>query len=567
MPELQNIHILLLEDEQPHTELIVRALERHSNTFYIHILTHISEARKYLEVHTPDIVLSDWNLIDGKASELIPPDKHSLRYPFIFMTSHGSESLAVEIMKAGAIDYIVKSSEEFAKMPQTIRRVIREWKNIVQNRESQEALRLSEQKYRRIFEHIQDVYFELDLEGTLTEISPSIEEHSSFTRSELLGTKPELFYQDSHDVNRFLELMRTRKKIHGYTTKLRDKNGVIRYGSVSAQLLEARNDEPAKIVGSIHDITELKLTQQALRDLNEQLENKVTERTVELVEINKLLVGANYEINRQLELLHEQSIKIKNTNNELTKKNEELQKLNNEKNEFLGIAAHDLKNPLTSIILRTRMVRQYFTKMDTESLLNSFILIESTAHRMSEIIKNLLDVNAIESGKINWALQMVNVSQIVLDKIREYDSELSRKNISIVNHVQDDIIFLTLEIGLQQVVDNLISNAIKYTSLNSTVTVRLSLRDDKLVFEVEDEGNGIPESEQNLLFQKFARLSVKPTGGENSTGLGLSIVHRLVTMMNGTVSCSSEVGKGSIFTVILPRIDQFSTNDFFGLIM
>ncbi len=105
-----------------------------------------------------------------------------------------------------------------------------------------------------------------------------------------------------------------------------------------------------------------------------------------------------------------------------------------------------------------------------------------------------------------------------------------------------------------QVIDNLISNALKYSPFDTTITIRVKAKSDNVRLEVEDEGPGISEEEMPKLFGKFARLSAQPTGGEHSTGLGLSIVKKMVEAMNGKVWCESEPGKGATFIVELPLI-------------
>jgi PAS domain S-box-containing protein len=235
--------------------------------------------------------------------------------------------------------------------------------------------------------------------------------------------------------------------------------------------------------------------------------------------------------------------------------NQQLKYLNQEKNEFLGIVAHDLKNPLAAIQGSAELIEKGFDDFSKEEIIDFAKIIGESSQRLFELIKNLLDVNAIESGNINLSLKKLNLLPILITVVESYRKAAVMKNINLYLDTKDlpnDTVCLDKNTA-HQIFDNLISNAIKYSPSNKRVWVRMSTRQNKLRLEIQDEGQGLSEADQKKLFGKFTRLTPQPTSGEHSTGLGLFIVKRLVEAMHGQVWCVSELGKGSTFIVEFPQ--------------
>ncbi len=263
----------------------------------------------------------------------------------------------------------------------------------------------------------------------------------------------------------------------------------------------------------------------------------------------------NTELHRQQSLLEEQAQEIEITNTQLQEQNIALQELNREKNEFLGIAAHDLKNPLASIVLTAQLLHRKDAQITSEARLSRLVNIEQVAARMQEIIANLLDVNAIESGGITLTLSKQTLSDVAKSVTEEYRDVAAKKRIALhFNDAEASDACIQADGGrLREVLENLVSNAVKYSFFDANVYVTIEARIDAVRCTVTDEGPGISNDDKRKLFGKFARLSAQPTAGEHSTGLGLSIVKKLVEMMHGTIWCESELGKGAAFTVEFPR--------------
>ena len=234
---------------------------------------------------------------------------------------------------------------------------------------------------------------------------------------------------------------------------------------------------------------------------------------------------------------------------ELAKSNERLVHLNNEKNEFLGIAAHDLKNPLTIILGSAQLADLADDPQETHQLLGD---IAGAAIRMNGLISDLLDVNAIEQGRFASALEPCDLGQLVEQSVKNNLPAAGKKLIQIQMDLAPGLLASANPAATLQILDNLISNALKFSHSRTTIQVRTLAQANHVLVAVRDEGPGITDADQKKLFQKYTRLAARPTGGESSNGLGLAIVKRLAEAMAGSIECSSTPGAGATFTLRLP---------------
>jgi signal transduction histidine kinase len=289
-----------------------------------------------------------------------------------------------------------------------------------------------------------------------------------------------------------------------------------------------------------------RLTNIQLREQQNILQEQAQEIEMingQLQQRNLLLTDANMQINAQADILQT--------------KNTTLEQLGAEKNEFLGIVAHDLKNPLTSIMLSADMAIAYRAKMPETERIDLFQKIYHSAERMYSIVTNLLDINAIETGNMKFFYTNVAIAPLVQEIVDDYQPQARLKNITLhylpsrPNADIEETIYTDKNI-LREIIVNLLSNAVKYSPHGKNVFVRITNTEHAVRVEVQDEGEGISADDMTKLFGKFARLSARPTGGEHSTGLGLSIVKKMVEGMNGRVWCESELGEGARFIVELP---------------
>ena len=227
-----------------------------------------------------------------------------------------------------------------------------------------------------------------------------------------------------------------------------------------------------------------------------------------------------------------------------------LKELNELKDQHLGIAAHDLRNPLSSI----RGMSQMLVEMELdENTQTSFLQsIYRVSDQMLTLVDNLLDVAVIESGRFDLKITEENISRLVGERIELMAKNAERKEIRLIADLQEVTDSLFDADRMRQVVDNLLSNAIKFSPSGTVVNVTCGQAGRILDITVTDQGPGIPSEDLDRLFDSFEKLSAQPTGGEKSTGLGLSIVKSIVDAHGGEIEVDSEVGRGTTFIVHLP---------------
>jgi PAS domain S-box-containing protein len=238
---------------------------------------------------------------------------------------------------------------------------------------------------------------------------------------------------------------------------------------------------------------------------------------------------------------------------ELALKNVELKDLNEQKNRLLGMAAHDLRNPLSIIVSYSDFMLGGSAGQLTPEHQKFLSAIKRNSDFMVTLINDLLDVSKIEAGRLDFDRQMTDLVGLIRGVADLSRALAEKKNIRLTVDCPPELPPLLLDVAkIEQVLENLISNAIKFSNPETAISVSLARRDGNVVLAVQDHGQGIPAEELSKLFQPFGRTSVRGTAGEKSTGLGLAIVKRIVEGHGGTISVASEAGKGSTFTVTLP---------------
>jgi signal transduction histidine kinase len=258
-----------------------------------------------------------------------------------------------------------------------------------------------------------------------------------------------------------------------------------------------------------------------------------------------------------LELLRKNLLELNqelnNLSRELQKKNAELKKLGDLKNQFLGIAAHDLRNPLGIIMGYSSYLLEESEGHCSEDQIMMLKSILDSSEFMLSLLNNLLDISAIESGKLTLDLVKSNLVTVVKKNIGLNNVLASKKNILIHFDCFEKIPDIMFDVfKIEQVLNNLISNAIKYSQPGTKVNISIFLSGNNVTVAVADHGPGIPEIELEKLFKPFEKTSVKSTAGEKSTGLGLSIVRKLIIGHHGKIWVESKVGMGSTFYFSLP---------------
>ena len=264
-------------------------------------------------------------------------------------------------------------------------------------------------------------------------------------------------------------------------------------------------------------------------------------------ETNKILANQNAAI-----LQHQEAINLKNL---------ELTKLNEEKTHLIGVVAHDLRSPLSRIFGLTNLI-----KMDEDNLTNDqkeyIRLISNMAEQLNDMTSKILDMNAIESHRINLKIEKIDLAKLLQETKLNFEAAASKKHIRIISDFPPGSYFAQLDWGYtRQIFENLLSNAIKFSPAHKQVLLTLKETEEKIQVKIQDQGPGFSNEDLPKLFGKFQKLSARPTAGENSTGLGLSIVKKYVEAMKGEIRCVTETGQGATFIITFHKVEanQFAT--------
>jgi len=232
---------------------------------------------------------------------------------------------------------------------------------------------------------------------------------------------------------------------------------------------------------------------------------------------------------------------------------EQLKAANQAKNKLLGMAAHDLRNPLASIRGLSEFLRDGTVGPLTPDQLDIANTIFETSQSMLTLLNELLDVATIEAGELKLHREPHNLTELVTKAVYLNNINAARKNTKIVFSPPDETPIVCIDQAkIRQVMDNLLSNAVKYSPPGSTVNVRISGYHPAFTVAVQDQGSGIPENERHQLFKDFTTLSSKPTGGEKATGLGLAICRKIIEAHRGAITATNLPRGGCEFSILLP---------------
>jgi signal transduction histidine kinase len=223
------------------------------------------------------------------------------------------------------------------------------------------------------------------------------------------------------------------------------------------------------------------------------------------------------------------------------------------KSRFLRMASHDLKNPLNNIRLAHYYLQTVFgVEADAQDALNT---IETAVLSINHLIEEFVETAALEEGRTTVQLERVTVEDVIWEVIARHGAEANRKNITLLMGDTDGVVVAD-RTRLFQIISNLVGNAVKFSPVGAMVTVSSSLVDDRVHITVADEGPGIPLAERSSLFSPYTKLSVRPTGGESGSGLGLWIVRELARLQHGIVGVECPLDGGSLFWVDLPMFSD-----------
>ncbi len=401
--------------------------------------------------------------------------------------------------------------------------------DITDRKEMDKELIESEKKYRSIFENVQDVYYLTEYEGSLTEISPSIEKYSGYTREELIGKPLEQFYAVSNDYVKLYKALEKKGEVNDFEIRMRKKNGQMVYLSVNAHLLYNSAKNPVGSEGSLRDITDRKLSEKKLKEAKTKLEKT-----------NKELQQANEHLINTTAWAKEMAIKA--------------EVASAAKSEFLANMSHEIRTPMNGIIGMTDLLLE--TELTVEQTEFAQI-VSSCGYSLLKLINDVLDFSKIEAGKLEIETINFDLLNTTQGAVKMLKSEAIEKGLEMALVVNDNVpTQLRGDPGrLRQILVNYISNAIKFTD-KGKIEVRVELKKESdllayIRFSISDTGIGISKEQERSLFDKFTQANSTITRKYGGTGLGLAICKQLSEIMGGEVGVISEEGKGSTFWSIV----------------
>lgn len=299
-------------------------------------------------------------------------------------------------------------------------------------------------------------------------------------------------------------------------------------------------------------------TRTALAGLTEELmriNNEQTNAFRSLAkEIARLVQSQGERDARLLEELTQLNNELAALQRELAKKNAELERLNQLKNQLLGIAAHDLRSPLGVIQIYSQFLETELGPAVTAEHVQFIVTIRQTSEALLRLVDNLLDVSRIEAGKLELHCQPLDLRALVEQNLvlNRVLATKTHRQLTLVTPESTPLLLDADGPKLEQVLNNLIGNALKFSPPDTCVEVSLVRKGDHAVVAVRDQGPGIPTGEVSKLFRFFQKTSVRSAGGERSSGLGLAIARKIVEGHGGTIRVETEPGRGSTFSFSLP---------------
>ncbi len=347
------------------------------------------------------------------------------------------------------------------------------------------------------------------------------------------------FELENRKINEFLDCSITQNnKIKNYESRLITDNGdtvpILRTTSF------LNLSEKQFRIESFFDITDIKKAEQKLKNINELLEMKVEERTVDL----KLLIR---KLTEEINTRTEAERKVR----DLLQKEQEVNEL---KSKFIAMVSHEFRTPLTVIKSSAQILENYQDDLSCEEVNTYTKRISKTIDMMTSLISNTLFVSKNERNKIKLDKNELNIFDFIEDII--YDAKLINENndrIKCEYEIKNNII-KTDEKLLRLIIGNLLNNALKYSNTDTEVIIKISESDEDVIISVIDEGIGISEEDQKKIFDVFYRGT--NVGNISGTGLGMVVILESLKLISGKLNLKSEINKGSVFSVTIPKYNK-----------
>lgn len=397
-----------------------------------------------------------------------------------------------------------------------------------------------------LFENATEGIILTDRRGNIVMVNPAVEKMFGYAKGELEGQPVEILIPDKFKPHHhqlrdgFYEKPSNRSMGHGRDLFGRRKDGT--HMPVEVSLSHYRKKEDIFVIAFVVDITQRK-----------EIENNMLKQKAELEKITEKIRQLNAELEIKVEertlILKEALQKLEQSQQELSEALDKEKQLNEIKSRFVSMASHEFRTPLTTVLSSASLLSKYTSAEDQEKREKHIARIKNSVNNLNDILEDFLSLGKLNEGKIDKKTEEVDIEQMAQDIAEEMKTQL-KKDQRVYLEFVDNCRAITDRKLLRNVLINLLSNAIKFSDEGKPIRVRGGAENNKIVIDVIDEGIGISEEDQQLLFSSFFR-------GANAfniqgTGLGLHIVKRYVDLLGGEVKVQSELNKGTTITFSIP---------------
>jgi PAS domain S-box-containing protein len=378
-------------------------------------------------------------------------------------------------------------------------------------------------RFRDLLEAAPYAIFEVDRDGTIVLLNAAAEAMFGYPRDELLGQLIEMLVPESlrqrHNEHRDRYAERPTMRPMGIGLELfaRRKDGA--EFPVEISLSPIRSTDGSRVMAIVRDITDRRQAQARIDAVHQEF-----------------------------------AAELAATNQRLEEQNRELARANRLKSEFLASMSHELRTPLHTIIGFGDLLAEELKGALNADQKRFVAHIQHDSRHLLELINDILDLSKIEAGRLELHPELFKAADAITQTIASLKPLANNKAISIIEDVDREVHITADPVRFKEIVSNLISNAIKFTSERGRITLECQHRPHHAMFAVTDTGIGIPASEQQAIFDKFYQLGSTTRGVREGTGLGLAITKRLVEMHGGTISVESAPGQGSRFEFFIPYV-------------
>jgi PAS domain S-box-containing protein len=511
VPDASQLRVLIVDDDVLDLSAIRRCLMQSGVAVSVDEATTAADARAVIRPSAFDCVILDYYMpgIDN-VSLLRSIREVASDMPVIILTGHGDEQIAVDFMKAGAQDYLLKASMTPERLATTCRHAVQMARAAAAQRDITRRLREREAEFRALANSIPQMAWIADADGRRYWYNERWYEFTGLRPDQSLGLGWRLALHSDHRVRAYdVQAAATaRSEPWEYTAPLRRNDGTYRWFLVRAMPFRSGDGKATRWFGTNTDITERLDTERALSE-------------------NAAKLRASLALEQSARGEAERATRVRD--------------------DVLAIVAHDLRNPIHTITLCAEALLGQTAESDGRR--HSIGVIKRCTKTMERLIADLLDVARLEAGTLSVLREPVELPPLIIDTLEQFEVEGLARKVTIRSEIQAGLPVVVCERErLMQVLSNLLGNALKFTPEGRKITVQVMMAGDAVRISVEDAGSGIAEADLPHIFDRYWQAS----RGSAGAGLGLAICKGIVEAYGGRIWATSTVGRGTTVSFTLP---------------